>query len=387
VLILDVCRFDPARGQERMAPGSMTPGIAAALRNPPPGVQVWSSCAAGQQSIDLFQGSLFQEALGVVLKTKAGKGIQEPTDPIPVGLLQNKVAGYMAQILESEKFKQTPRLAGKDPNRGAAYDPDKDMPLPLVILPPPGLKDGAAGRAQVQSILNEIERLPPAKGLQGNGGERLHFEVMPPFSATRLKKYQADYRSLAELDQRLKDNPGQFKLIRAVRHAMRVLEKNVQGFNQFQRGPRVSPAEKERVKTYQTKVVARVIDDLEEALKQLKKAGDDRDSEASQRWQANYDYVLVKLASRLIHVREYSLLLGKVRGDELPQLGAGHTGWRLVSVPKLRSASDKFVKESMGDIKDALANLMKKHAGTPWEVLARRDKGTYLGLQWEPTNK
>jgi hypothetical protein len=385
ILILDVCRFDPGQGLERVAPGPMSPAMQAALAKPPPGVQVWSSCAAGQQSIDLFEGSLFQQALCDVLKNRAVKGIQEPTDPIAVEPLHRRVADYLAQHLRGEKFKQVPLLFGKDPNRGAPYDANEPLPPAVVVKPPPGVK-GAAGRAAVQSILNEVGRLPPAKGNRGAGGGRLRVDVMPSFSAKVLAKYRPDYRSLQEVDDRLRDNPGKYKLIRTVRQAMQVLEHNAQGFRHDQHGRSVPvpPAEKNRIERYQMKSVAPVIEQLEEALKNLKKAGEERDGEPPPRWKAHYDYVLAKLTSRLIHVREYQLMLGKVRKDELPP--SGPSGWQLASGPKLKS-SDREVKGMLADRKEALKNLLKNHAGTPWEVLARRENATYLGLDWEPSAK
>ena len=33
------------------------------------------------------------------------------------------------------------------------------------------------------------------------------------------------------------------------------------------------------------------------------------------------------------------------------------------------------------------AKLAKDHAGTPWEVLARREAATSLGLQWQPAKR
>src|SRR5204863_5068601 len=50
VLILDVCRFDPTRGAERPGGGTMGEKLDRTLQAPPPGVQVWSACVAGQYS-------------------------------------------------------------------------------------------------------------------------------------------------------------------------------------------------------------------------------------------------------------------------------------------------------------------------------------------------
>jgi hypothetical protein len=388
VLVMDVCRLDPSRGQERESPGPMSPAMDAALKKPPAGIQIWTSCVLKQQSYDLYGGSVFQEAIAAVLKEKAVRGIQEPTDSLPLAVLQQKVAEYIAVRAKLEKVEQTPRLVGRAPGKGAEYDPEHELPAPQVIAPPPAVKEGSAKRAEIQSILDEIETIPSAKGALGSVAERLHFEVLPPFPAKVLAKYKADYRSLAQLDQKLKDNPGKFKLIRTVRKATQVLERNSDSFVQTQGGrtvPLPGP-EKNRIMNYQADTVGPAIARLEEALQDMKKAAEERDKEESKRWQANYDHVLAKLIFRVIYLREYSLMLGKLRKDEVPPLGPGHIGWRLASMPKLQS-TDKDIKDLIADAKEALKTIKKEHKNTPWEVLARRESGVYLGLKWMPNNK
>jgi hypothetical protein len=198
-----------------------------------------------------------------------------------------------------------------------------------------------------------------------------------------MEKYKVDYASLAELDQKIQQNPKDYALIRAVRKAARALKENAKEFQQTFPGRTlpIPPQVKAQVMKYQQEV-AREILNLQTALENLKKAGEQRDKEKSPRWQANYDYVLAKLTARLIWCREYSLMMGKIRKDELPPLAPGHVGWRLKAVPKLQS-TDKDIKELVSEMKDALKSLKKDHPNTPWEVLARRDGANYLGLEWE----
>src|SRR5262249_50225542 len=86
VLVLDVFRFPPARGEPRPGPGEMTEDFDAKLLAPPAGVQVWSSCIKGQQSIEFEKGSVFMQALNAAMQERL-PGIQEPTDPLPVEAL------------------------------------------------------------------------------------------------------------------------------------------------------------------------------------------------------------------------------------------------------------------------------------------------------------
>jgi hypothetical protein len=76
-------------------------------------------------------------------------------------------------------------------------------------------------------------------------------------------------------------------------------------------------------------------------------------------------------------------MLGKIRKDELPELRPGvQTGWRLAACEKMQSGKD--VRDMAAEAKQLFAKLIKEHPGTPWEILAKREKQTTLGLEWQP---
>ena len=77
----------PGRGFELPGTGSMSEDFDAKLQNPPPGVQVWSSCIKGQQSIELESGSAFMQALCAVAQERL-PGIQEASSPLYVSPLR-----------------------------------------------------------------------------------------------------------------------------------------------------------------------------------------------------------------------------------------------------------------------------------------------------------
>ena len=128
---------------------------------------------------------------------------------------------------------------------------------------------------------------------------------------------------------------------------------------------------------------ALVIQELTEARDLLLKVGEERDKESCKRWQAHYDYVLAELLARIAYVEEYSLMLGKIRKDEVGQLETGQTGFRLASRDKLQGT--KEFKDMAVESKKMLKKLARDHKGTPWEILAKREQLTALGLYWQPT--
>src|SRR5262249_52682370 len=125
---------------------------------------------------------------------------------------------------------------------------------------------------------------------------------------------------------------------------------------------------------------ARILAELTERIDELRKAGAQRSQEPSPRWQAHYDYVLAEVLARTAYVSEYNLMLGKIRKDELPELQPKvHTGWRLASSEKLQSPKD--IKDLAAESQKLFAKVIHDHPGTPWEVLAKRERLTALGLE------
>jgi hypothetical protein len=392
VLILDVCRFDPARGVERPNAGPMGPKLDAALANPPAGVQVWSACVAGQHSYEgyvevptgvvhagFFLDELF-EAVGPFAGKHVNLGIQQPQDALPIETLaaghdksKGVDRGTAREVDALYKEKQTPRLAGQEAAGGAAYNPAEPLPERLTIrlpAPPPG---GAADRNLIADILREVDTIPPVKAAR-EGIQPIKPETLPFFSAKVMEKYR--------------DDGARTPLREAVRKAIAVLkDPKVTGafLERFVARSAEGKATDAKIKEMilrQQRQPAIIEQDLKDALAELREAGKERD--ASPRWQANYNYVLARLEARIANVHEYNYMLGQIRKDALPPRDPKvHSGWQLASREKLQS--DTEAKKMAADSQKILARLAKEHKGTPWEILAKRDALTVLGLEWKPT--
>ena len=117
-----------------------------------------------------------------------------------------------------------------------------------------------------------------------------------------------------------------------------------------------------------------------DALETLKAAGEKGRDKETKRWQANYDFTLARLDAQFAYLFEYQSMLGQMR-KQLPDLAPGQNGWKLASQVALRgdSAGKKLAKDSS----KLLEKVIKDNPGTPWEVLAEREKLTALGLEWQ----
>jgi len=371
ILVIDTCRFNPTRGQERPGGGAMGEKLDARLKEPPPGVQVWTACVGGQQSYEFDSSAngnvdnrLFLDCIQQAL-VQGVEGSQRPDESIRLDSLVNKVNALMKAELTPLKLEQTSRLSGKETEGGAAYDSTQPPAAKITFEAPRPSGEDVAPVAEVRSILAEID-VPPIRLARDDMAMRA--DAMPPFSAKLLVEYKSDAAKTPFRD--------------AVEKARKTLHQQLKGKRLREEWQMIGDenGHKAFVKDYQEKEVAKTIRELEEALEDLRAAGKEgRKEEKSKRWQANYDYILARMESQIGYLYEYDSALGDMR-KELPEKGPN--GWRLASQQKLSGdpAGRRLVTES-GKILDKLA---KDNPGTPWELLAKRDRLTNLGLKWQP---
>jgi predicted Zn finger-like uncharacterized protein len=409
VLIIDTCRMDSARGEERPGSGPMGPRLDAALANPPPGVQVWSSCIANQFSHEFEQANVknvvVRGSAFLSLLTQAfaqGGNVQKPEEPLPLDFLVKQVNGPVQDIvkLRDSGAVQTPRLAGHEVDSGLAYDPSVRMP-PHIELPKSTAfaQGGVADPKEIEKLIREVAvpplKLPRDKGQESPEQQAAALAATFPFSAETMKPYAADYHSLREILDKPKDYPLRVAILKTAEaldrqgrlNRIRIGDKEVSADSLIEkfRDSGSDAAVKKSLTRSQQDGPALMLVELQELLELMEKVGRNRDREPSKRWQAHYDYVLARLKMRMVYVNEYNVMIAKVKRDELPKLEPKlHNGWRLAAQEKI--TSPKEVKDLASDARKLMTKLMQEHPGTPWEVLAKRERSTALGLVWQPTN-
>jgi hypothetical protein len=392
VLILDVCRQNLARGDERASFGPMTAKFDQALKNPPAGVQVWSACTEGQFSYEFenarINNSVFLDALYHV----ADKGIegmnQKPDDPIHVEKFVDLVNNMMKKDLDPLKLVQTSRLSGSMGTQEATNLDTKPVVEPTIVT---GMRNSAADPVLVRAILKEAS-VPPIKKQQNFG--LMRYEAMPTFEAVTLEKYPIDntpneLRDAVESAQAIlwaiSPNPAPPELTAAVQKIKMSgeLKGDLSSMKESYLAPADSNAElalKEQLLN-DGRQAASILRLLEEELDNLKKVGAMK-KDVSRRWQVNYDFFLARMQLQIAYLYEYSSMVGVMRKEFPPRDPALHRGWRLASNKNLvgDGVGRKLVKEA----EKVLDRLILENPGTPWELLARREKMTALGLQWKP---
>jgi hypothetical protein len=393
VLVIDGNRSNAAQGEERPKSGPMGEKFQAMLKSPPAGVQVWSACSAGQESHEFDDAPVghFLNSLRLALAPEKGmKGalegrIPQRDDLIPMAQLNDAVNARMEFELSRRKLKQTAFVSGS-PAGGAAYDKNEPPPAPPVFggLLPPG------SQRLVKEIMSEIS-VPTLRGTQGTGAD-VAFNTLPPFSPDAMKPYEGG----AKADDKLRQAIHEARVtLWAVSNAtpppelagdVAAMKAKLKAGTLEVMRDRFSKPGAGRAETVfknqlfeNLKQMARIVSPLEDALDKLKEVENEKDK-APKRWQANYAYVLARLYSQLAFLEEYESLLGSMRKEFPPHDPAVHNGWKMASKEK---ASDSGAKKYDKKARALYAEAAKKFKGTPWEVLAKREKLSALGLEWQ----
>jgi hypothetical protein len=382
LLILDVCRYDPGRGRERPGSDPMGKVLDAKLQAPPEGVQVWASCVAGQQSYETESGSVFLQALCAAMQERL-PGFQEPGATLPLETLVPRVNQQVAKHVAPVKVQQTPRLAGREADGGATYNPDEPPAQVVSIRPAPVPGGDVAGAALVRQIVDEMLQVPPPRVGRPGVQDAFNLKILPPFPARSLEPYRADSsKSWLEFENKAEEYPLRAAVVRTVK----ALQKNAHTFamKEYFAGA-TSTAVKKAVLKEQA-APGKAILFLKEALEDLEAAGKDRKKEKSKRWQADYDFVMARLKGRLIYLMEYDFLLAQIRTDSLPSLAEGDSGYRVGTSNKV-TVTESEARTWSREVTRLWQKLIDENPDTPWSLMAQREQLTVLGLQWRPSRE
>lgn len=394
VVIWDVCRFNPARGNQRPGSEPMTETLAQALTSAPPGVEVILTCRPGENALEFdtppdlggpkggtkFSGSAFLDAVRYVAERTRNTKQPSQTDPIPLADWVPEVAKRTAEMASVGHAGATQTVSASGAPRAGplVYNPEEPPARRFELpAPPQGIP-----AAEIAALEKEFT-VPPIKlDLTDSSLAEL------PFLAEVMSKYQADV-PLDEIVRAPDAYPFRVKTWNALEKVRKLwnVVPGAKGGPQLRddfRAP-VNDALKRDIKLEQ-QFWADGIAELELQNSYLEEIADLKAKEPL-RWQAHYEYARAVVKTRLAYMIEYNKVLGDVLTESLPALDPklDHNAYKLVSSEKMKSKGEsvKLVKQAQ----EAYDRLMTDHKGTPWAVQAKRDKSFALGLSWQPIHK
>jgi hypothetical protein len=376
LLILDVAHFDPEQGMARFGGDRMTEGMARSIAKVPDGVQVWTSCSAGEYSYQFasngYAGSVFMHLLlgytDLTMDSNRALLLKDPgmaEGVLPHALLASMINEEVTKrVKERANLVQTPKFYGKE---GPAPAAGVNTPPPTVTI---AVASGSEKVADTRLIAGIVEEL----ALAADHTSALNPDALPPFFEKNLGPYQPDYKDQTEFETKLKDSPFR----QAIVTATKVMDKQILEFDKGFKYPGDEASFKKSLANIQEKP-ATLEAQLDDEQTRLDGVGKDRDKETSKRWQAHYDFVYARLLAKKIYVREYNFVLGNKLKKDAPQLKdpKNNNGWVVIPTERMQQ---KDTRDWEAKRQKLLDKLMKEHPGTPWEVLARREKAAFLGL-------
>jgi hypothetical protein len=268
------------------------------------------------------------------------------------------------------KFAQTVKVYGAAPKELAAADKDeapaKRFDLPV---PPKG--------ASVADLVAEFA-LPPITG------DDVTTELGAfPFPVETIAAYKADV-SAAEM--RMPANREKYEFQLAVMESFETIRDVWGDSGRSKLRDSFTGTIDDRLK----KEVGREQDYLATAIPRLDQiqfkleAMEPKKAMQPKRWQAHYDYAMANAKARLAYLHEYNLALGNIKTEILPQKDPKlHDGYRLVSSPTMKVKKEKQLLTEAQEIYDT---MITSYRGTPWAIVAKRDRALSLGLAWQPYN-
>ena len=388
VVVFDVCRLN--EDGDKVRPGSepMSEALEKQLLAAPPGVQVVTTAAAGQNAHEFRfgpadapneGGSLF---LSSIIELAAKGKVKLPKDaaaddPLPIAAWSEALKIRMKEVAGlAGKADPGLKLVGEPAPLAAATDepPAVRFPMPQVAkgLPP----------AEIAKLLDRIGELPPYRGKLTKDDA---VETLFPFSAEVMAKYRPDAVAIADI---LKDGE-KYPIRKAAVEALDLIKKEWRSSEEGSTELRTmiqtaaGDAFKKTIMAEQ-ETPARIEGELEAKIVQLEKLAQKLDEEKNLYWRITFEYALAQMKARLAFMSEYNLALGNIRTDNLPKVdeAKGQSGLVLVASDKMKSK--KEVKETAEAAQELFLKIAKEHPGTPWAVLAKRHSVMGLGLEWKP---
>lgn len=380
LLILDIAQHDPQAGIFRNSPGPLDEVLFQEIKSTPKGVQVWLPCGPKQYSYGLSSsgqyGSTFLDSLCQLSTLSIEKnwkliendpGVKAGT--LPLVLLAKHVQFETSKYLKEHGYEQSPVLLGEEAANNTPSATSPPSALQLKVVKP--TSETISGM-DIAAVLKELN-------IENDHVRNLSPSSFPPLSKSAFTKYQPDYTTAKEMEDKALLSP-----LRAITlKAQKALNRSLKTFR-MRFGEEADEASFKKKIEKEQESPAYVTAELSDLLDDMKKLDEKKEDEPSLRWRAHFDYTQARLLAQLAHVQEYSFVLGNKLRKDTPKIKdpQHHNGWMIVPQRKLEQKETRTYDSERQKI---LTRIIKEHTGTPWEILARREQATILGLTLQET--
>jgi len=194
------------------------------------------------------------------------------------------------------------------------------------------------------------------------------------FDPKVMRRYQPDYISVQEYQNRLSKNRACRALVEAAQLSWTSPIENVR-----KRFPKRDEAALAEILSRAQRRAADIQPKIDHLLRILSTGESDREKIESPRWQAGYDLAIGRVLAMKVRADGYNTILARAKQGMAFQKKKKNT-WVLSVDDSFDSSSLKtLAKKSRG----FLERVIEEHPGTPWAWLADKELEAPLGWRWE----
>lgn len=198
----------------------------------------------------------------------------------------------------------------------------------------------------------------------------------PRFDHSIMRNYAPDYRPIRLLDLDVKQNQAKQAVIMAAQ---------LSRVNTIPLPTLVFRADTDAVLrqelTEAQKPLAVLDYQLVEMMSILEKGIKDREKVAEPRWRASYDLSVGRVLAMRARSLGYNEMAAEMKSSPKPFTKKGNNHWRLI--PSTQVSSGATVRKLAAQADEYLTRVINEHPGTPWEMLADRERQQPLGWEWQ----
>lgn len=206
------------------------------------------------------------------------------------------------------------------------------------------------------------------------------------FDPAVMRNYTPDYRPIAVLDREIHKNKAKLALI----EACSAVEREAQNRKVLNIAmPRLefrsdNDTVLRRELTEAQKPIADLDASLDNLLRRLEQGEKDRAKVQEARWRASYDLAIGRTLALRVRAFGYNSMLAEMKASPRKFENSDNNMWRLIPSTSINSGA--AVKKLAARANEYLSQVIDEHPGTPWAVMAEREKSVPMGWDWKESH-
>jgi hypothetical protein len=193
------------------------------------------------------------------------------------------------------------------------------------------------------------------------------------FDEVVMRRYQPEYVSLREYDQRVAASPVRTAVIQAAQMQLSRMEDPVLRF------VRESEAQFEAALEGAQKPAAKLEERLQRLVQLLQSGEKHRDEELAPRWQAAYDLAMGQALAVWVRTRTYNEMLAVAKRG-LQAADPQTNTWTLMPADEVSVGSR--LRKTAEQARSYLRRVASQHEGTPWAWIAQQELAVPVSWRW-----